>query len=59
MDQLAEALGYEQGHVKEQSNFQGNCWYKVTHPDGFTVSYGISLEKWGDKEIVSDQIKSG
>ena len=57
--QLAEALGYRNHLVEEQSNYQGDCWYKVTHPDNFTVNYGISLEKWGDKNIVEDQIKSG
>ncbi len=57
--QLAEALGYNDNQVEEQSNYQGSCWYKVTHPDNFTVNYGISLEKWGDKAIVEDQIKSG
>lgn len=57
--QLAEALGYNDNQVVEQSNYQGSCWYKVTHPGNFTVNYGISLEKWGDKAIVEDQIKSG
>ena len=57
--QLAEALGYNDGQVEEQSNYQGNCWYKVTHPGNFTVNYGISLEKWGDKNIVEDEIQSG
>ena len=57
--QLAEALGYSNDQVEEQSNYQGDCWYKVTHPGNFTVNYGISLEKWGDKNIVEDQIKSG
>tara|TARA_Y100001933_G_scaffold181713_1_gene180176 strand:+ start:20697 stop:21098 length:402 start_codon:yes stop_codon:yes gene_type:complete len=56
---LAEALGYSNHQVEEQSNYQGSCWYKVTHPGNFTVNYGISLEKWGDKNIVEDQIKSG
>ncbi|WP_318312709.1 hypothetical protein [Flagellimonas crocea] len=58
-EQLAEALGYTVDQVEEQSNYQGNCWYKVTHPDGITVNYGIRLEKWGDLGIVSDEIKSG
>lgn len=57
--QLAEALGYGADQVQEQSNYQGSCWFKVTHPDNFTVNYGISLEKWGDTNIVEDQIKSG
>src|SRR6056297_1063420 len=57
--QLAQALGYSDGQVEEQSNYQGNCWYKVTHPGNFTVNYGIGLEKWGDKNIVEDQIKNG
>lgn len=57
--QLAKALGYNDSQVEEQSNYQGSCWYKVTHPGNFTVNYGISLEKWGDKAIVEDQIKSG
>tara|TARA_B100000949_G_C14276605_1_gene449799 strand:- start:1862 stop:2470 length:609 start_codon:yes stop_codon:yes gene_type:complete len=57
--QLAEALGYNDGQVEEQSNYQGNCWYKVTHPGNFTVNYGISLEKWGDKNIIEDEIESG
>ncbi|WP_421823546.1 hypothetical protein [Flagellimonas oceanensis] len=57
--QLAEALGYSDGQVEEQSNYQGNCWYKVTHPGNFTVNYGISLEKWGDKNIIEDEIESG
>lgn len=57
--QLAEALGYSNDQVEEQSNYQGSCWYKVTHPGNFTVNYGISLEKWRDKNIVEDQIKSG
>lgn len=59
ISQLAKALGYNDNQVEEQSNYQGSCWYKVTHPDNFTVNYGISLEKWGDKAIVEDQIKSG
>lgn len=57
--QLAEALGYNDNQVEEQSNYQGSCWYKVTHPGNFTVNYGIGLEKWRDKAIVADQIKSG
>ncbi|WP_349352922.1 hypothetical protein [Flagellimonas sp. MMG031] len=57
--QLAESLGYSIDQVEEQSNYQGNCWYKVTHPGNFTVNYGISLEKWGDKNIVEDEIQSG
>ena len=56
---MAEALGYSDGQVEEQSNYQGNCWYKVTHPGNFTVNYGISLEKWGDKNIIEDEIESG
>ena len=56
---MAEALGYSNHQVEEQSNYQGSCWYKVTHPGNFAVNYGISLEKWGDKNIVEDQIKSG
>lgn len=57
--QLSTALGYSDNQVEEQSNYQGSCWYKVTHPGNFTVNYGISLEKWGDINIVEDQIKSG
>lgn len=57
--QLATALGYSNDSVEEQSNYQGSCWYKVTHPGNFTVNYGISLEKWGDKNIVEDEINSG
>jgi|GEM_PF-1758388 len=57
--QFAQALGYSDGQVEEQSNYQGNCWYKVTHQGNFTVNYGIGLEKWGDKNIVEDQIKNG
>ncbi|MCX2678929.1 hypothetical protein OOZ15_03160 [Galbibacter sp. EGI 63066] len=57
--QLGEALGYDESQVKEQSNYQGSCWYQVTHPSNFTVNYGISLEKWRDKDIVEDAIKGG
>nr|WP_297784938.1 hypothetical protein [uncultured Allomuricauda sp.] len=57
--QLADALGYNGNQVEEQSNYQGNCWYKVTHPGDFTVNYGISLEKWGDANIIEDEIKNG
>lgn len=57
--QLAEALGYDENQIKEQSNYHGNCWYQVTHPYNFTVNYGISLEKWRDKDIVKDALKNG
>ena len=57
--QLAAALGYSDDQVEEQSNYQGSCWYKVTHPGNFTVNYGINLEKWGDKNIVEDEITGG
>lgn len=56
--QLAEALSYEENQVEEQSNYRGDCRYNVTQPDGITVNYGISVEKW-PMDIVRDEIKRG
>lgn len=56
--QLAEALGYEENSIEEQSNYEGSCRYNVTLPGGITVNYGIGLEKW-PKDVVSDEIKRG
>jgi hypothetical protein len=53
---VAEALGYKEGQVNEKSNYEGNCWYEVIHPDGITVNYGIAMDKF-PKDVVESQIK--
>lgn len=54
--QLAKALGYNENHVEEKSNYSGSCWFSVTHPDKITNNYGITLEKWPNN-VIKDAIK--